>query len=98
MYLAFIIQQPVDLLARGYKSTTVQPVAQQPDIEHHHAERYKARTARRLDVAVKHFCSLDKPFDTFRLRHFLCRNLALCCAVSQRSCITDEDFAFSPCR
>ena len=42
-------QEPVDLLAGGLASTTIQPVTQQPDIEYHpNAEQYKARTARRL--------------------------------------------------
>lgn len=46
---AVAANQPVDLLARGQTSTITQSVVQQPDIEYlPNAEKYKARTARRL--------------------------------------------------
>ncbi|SRR6266576_633297 len=46
---AVAVAQPVDHLIGGQTGATLQPVAQQPQIEYHPNEvQYRARTARRL--------------------------------------------------
>ena len=62
-------------------------------VKHFRCEYAFTRTLLRPEYCyLKHLTNLS---DTFRLRHFPCRNLAPCCAAYQRNFTMDEDSSFS---